>query len=98
MLLYWPYSLKNLLKATHNRTEIMNMTATQNSHQDHDIREEISYIAGLNQSHVRQIMDYSKAFLDKVFHWTEAHTKKSAVMWCITSMYWLFLPTVATAA
>ncbi len=43
----------------------MNMTATQNSHQDHDIRDEISYIAGLNQSHVRQIMDYSKAFLDK---------------------------------
>lgn len=45
----------------------MNMTSTQHSHQDHDIREEISYIAGLNQSHVRQIMDYSKAFLDKVF-------------------------------
>jgi malate synthase len=45
----------------------MNMTATQNLTQEHDIREEISYIAGLNQTHVRQIMDYSKAFLDKVF-------------------------------
>ncbi len=40
----------------------MNMTATQNSHQDHDIREEISYIAGLNQSHVRQIMRLLQSF------------------------------------
>ncbi|WP_231916779.1 malate synthase [Rheinheimera sp. SA_1] len=34
---------------------------------DHFIRQEINAISALNDSHLRQILDYSKGFLDKVF-------------------------------
>ncbi len=34
---------------------------------DHFIRQEINAISALNDSHMRQILDYSKGFLDKVF-------------------------------
>jgi len=34
---------------------------------DHFIRQEMNAISALNDSHLRQILDYSKGFLDKVF-------------------------------
>ena len=48
----------------------MNMTAIDMHQQtpiDAFIRQEISAISALNDSHLRQILDYSKGFLDKVF-------------------------------
>lgn len=47
----------------------MNMTATNTHEQplDQIIRQQMNAISALNDSHLKQVLNYSKGFLDKVF-------------------------------